>query len=221
MICRHVLGRARGRAGRASFTTAHGRAWLASSNPGCMPADGCPRRSCGSVLDVSRDLLILFIASGGLALPAYFSEKTRWAEHWRRVELEKMSLQKSEADLRAHGAAGAGRAALPVQHAGVGAIAGGVGSAARRADHRRARRSTCAPRCRRLRAATGVAQSTLGEQFAICASYLELMKLRLGERLQVELALPRRAARCRRSRRCCSSRWSKTPSSMASNRSPA
>ena len=33
----------------------------------------------------------------------------------------------------------------------------------------------------KLRAATGAAQSTLGEQFAICESYLEIMKLRLGE----------------------------------------
>src|SRR6185369_16336813 len=33
-------------------------------------------------------------------------------------------------------------------------------------------------------------QSTLGEQFAICASYLELMKVRIGERLRVEISLP-------------------------------
>jgi sensor histidine kinase YesM len=42
----------------------------------------------------------------------------------------------------------------------------------------------------RLRAETGVAQSTLGEQFAICASYLELMQVRLGERLRVDIRLP-------------------------------
>ena len=51
-------------------------------------------------LDASRDLLILFIASGGFALPAYFSEKKRWAEHWRRVELEQISLQKTESDMK-------------------------------------------------------------------------------------------------------------------------
>ena len=51
-------------------------------------------------LDVSRNLLILFVASGGLGLWAYFSESKRWAAHWRRVEIEKMSLQKAEADLR-------------------------------------------------------------------------------------------------------------------------
>jgi LytS/YehU family sensor histidine kinase len=42
----------------------------------------------------------------------------------------------------------------------------------------------------KMRAATGAAQSTLGEQFAICASYLDLMKVRLGERLRVDISLP-------------------------------
>jgi sensor histidine kinase YesM len=42
----------------------------------------------------------------------------------------------------------------------------------------------------KLRAETGTSQSTLGEQFAICATYLELMKIRLGERLRVDLRLP-------------------------------
>jgi sensor histidine kinase YesM len=42
----------------------------------------------------------------------------------------------------------------------------------------------------KLRAGTGASPSTLGEQFAICASYLELMRLRMGERLAVELDLP-------------------------------
>jgi LytS/YehU family sensor histidine kinase len=42
----------------------------------------------------------------------------------------------------------------------------------------------------KLRAETGTPRSTLGEQFAICASYLDLMKCRLAERLQVDLDLP-------------------------------
>ena len=51
-------------------------------------------------LDVGRNLAILFVASGGLALPAYFSESRRWAEHRRRVELETPELAEGEADLR-------------------------------------------------------------------------------------------------------------------------
>jgi hypothetical protein len=140
-------------------------------------------------LDVSRNLFILFVASGGLALWGYFSEAKRWAEHWRRVEIEKMSLQKSEADLR-----------LTLLQAQVephflfntlASVRSLVTTDPQRASqtidalaqHLRATLP-------KLRAATGLAQSTLGEQFAICASYLELMKVRLGERLRVDIRLP-------------------------------
>ncbi len=140
-------------------------------------------------LDVSRNLFILFVASGGLALWGYFSEARRWAEHWRRVEIEKMSLQKTEADLR-----------LTLLQAQVephflfntlASVRSLVTTDPQRASqtidalaqHLRATLP-------KLRAATGSAQSTLGEQFAICASYLELMKVRLGERLHVDIRLP-------------------------------
>jgi hypothetical protein len=141
------------------------------------------------VLDASRDLAILFIASGGLGWPAYFSESRRWAEHRRHVELERLSMQKSEADLR-----------LTLLQAQVephflfntlASVRSLVTSDPQRASqtidalaqHLRATLP-------KLRASTGVGQSTLGEQFAICESYLELMKVRLGERLRVEIRLP-------------------------------
>src|SRR5215510_3947567 len=140
-------------------------------------------------LDVSRDLAILFICSGGLALPAYFTEKRRWAEHWRRAELERFSLQKSEADLR-----------LTLLQAQVephflfntlasvrSLIVSDPQRAAQTIDALASHLRTTLPK---FRAATGVSHSTLGEQFDICASYLELMKVRLGERLRFELRLP-------------------------------
>lgn len=140
-------------------------------------------------LDAARDLAILFVASGGLAWPAYFSESRRWAEHYRRVELEKLSQQKSEADLR-----------LTLLQAQVephflfntlASVRSLVTSDPQRAaqtiealaQHLRATLP-------KMRAETGVAQSTLGEQFAICESYLQLMKVRLGERLRVDISLP-------------------------------
>jgi hypothetical protein len=141
------------------------------------------------MLEVSRDLLILFIASGGLALPAYFSEKKRWAEHRRRIELEKMSAQKSESDLK-----------LTLLQAQVephflfntlasvrSLVASDPQRAAQTIDALAQHLRATLPK---LRAETGTSRSTLGEQFAICASYLELMKIRLGERLRVELNLP-------------------------------
>ena len=140
-------------------------------------------------LDVSRTLFILFIASGGLGLWAYFSEAKRWAEHWRRAEIEKLSSQKAEADLR-----------LTVLQAQVephflfntlasvrSLVATDPQRASQTIDALAQHLRATLPK---LRAATGATQSTLGEQFAICASYLELMQLRLGERLQVDIRLP-------------------------------
>jgi hypothetical protein len=142
-------------------------------------------------LDLLKDLLILFIASGGIALPAYFSERRRWAEHRRRVELEKISAQKSELDLR-----------LTVLQAQVephflfntlasvrSLVTSDPQRAAQTIDALAAHLRATLPR---IRAGTGLSQSTLGEQFDICSSYLELMKVRLGERLQFELRLPPR-----------------------------
>jgi signal transduction histidine kinase len=141
------------------------------------------------LLDLCRDLLLLLIIGGGFALPAYFSERRRWAEHWRRVALEKMSLEKSEADLK-----------LTVLQAQVephflfntlasvrSLVTTDPARATQTIDALAQHLRATLPK---LRADTGATRSTLGEQFAICASYLELMKLRMGERLRVELDLP-------------------------------
>jgi Histidine kinase len=140
-------------------------------------------------LTMSSDLFILLVASGGLALSAYFAEPKRWAEHWRRVELEKMSLQKSEADLR-----------LAVLQAQVephflfntlasvrSLVSSDPPRAAQTIDALAQHLRATLPK---LRAEAGGLQSTLGEQFAICTSYLDLMRVRLGERLQVDVRLP-------------------------------
>jgi hypothetical protein len=140
-------------------------------------------------LQFSRDFLILFICSGGFALPAYFSEKRRWAEHYRRLELERMSQQKSEADLR-----------LMLLQAQVephflfntlasvrSLVTSDPQRAAQTIDALAQHLRATLPK---LRAETGMPQSTLAEQFAICTSYLDLMKVRLGERLRIETRLP-------------------------------
>jgi hypothetical protein len=169
----------------------HDRQMAAHGHSGSKPDASMPDSHAfvRRALDVSRDLLILLVASGGLALPAYFSEKKRWAEHWRRIELEKASAQKSETDLK-----------LTVLQAQVephflfntlasvrSLVSSDPQRAARTIDALALHLRATLPK---LRAETGTTRSTLGEQFAICASYLELMKCRLGERLHVELRLP-------------------------------
>jgi hypothetical protein len=139
-------------------------------------------------IDVAWDVAFLFVASGGLALQAYLSEQRRWTEHHRRAAVEKLGQRKSEADLK-----------LTVLQAQVephflfntlASVRSLVASDPQRAtqtidalaQHLRATLP-------KLRAETGVAQSTLGEQFDICSSYLELMKLRMGDRLRVDIRL--------------------------------
>lgn len=140
-------------------------------------------------LAASYQALVLFITNGGLALQSYFAEPRRWADHRRRLELERMSLQKSAADMRLtvlqaqvepHFLFNTLASVRSLVHSDPQRAAQTIDALAR---HLRATLP-------KLRAQMGVAESTLGEQFAICASYLELMQLRLGERLRVDIRLP-------------------------------
>jgi hypothetical protein len=141
------------------------------------------------LIDSGYVVFVLFIANGGLALATYFTEPKRWAEHLRRVELEKASLQKAESDLK-----------LTVLQAQVephflfntlasvrSLIASDPQRAAKTIDALAQHLRATLPK---FREESGTAPSTLGEQFAICESYLELMKVRLGERLHVDVHLP-------------------------------
>ncbi len=134
------------------------------------------------LLEIAPDLLILFVASGGLALQGYFTEKKRWAEHWRRVELEGADLRLTllQAQVEPHFLFNTLASVRSL-------VTTDPPRAARTIDALAQHLRATLPK---LRAETGVAQSTLGEQFAICASYLALMKERVGERLHVETRLP-------------------------------
>jgi signal transduction histidine kinase len=169
-----------------SYMAAHG--FGGASAPKMQPAMDT-HMFVRRIIDLCQDLLVLLIIGGGFALPAYFTEHRRWAEHWRRVALEKMGLEKSAADLR-----------LTVLQAQVephflfntlasvrSLVTTDPARAAQTIDALARHLRATLPK---LRPDAGVAPSTLGEQFAICASYLELMKLRMGERLSVEFDLP-------------------------------
>ena len=138
-------------------------------------------------IDLGWNILILFVAAGGMALPAYFSENKRWAEHRRRVEILRLSLQRTESDMR-----------LTLLQAQVephflfntlasvrSLVTTDPPRAAQTIDALAQHLRATLPK---LRAETG-ASSTIGEQFDICASYLDLMKVRLGDRLRYELRL--------------------------------
>jgi signal transduction histidine kinase len=131
------------------------------------------------LLDLSRDLLLLLIIGGGFALPSYFTEKKRWAEYSRRAETD-LRLTVLQAQVEPHFLFNTLASVRSLVATDPGRAAQTIDALAR---HLRATLP-------KFRAETGVATSTLAEQFAICASYLELMRLRIGERLTVALDLP-------------------------------
>jgi len=159
------------------FMAAHGSA-SKDSDASASDQHSVMRRS----LDLAPDLLLLFVASGGLALQGYFTEKKRWAEHRRRLELEGADLRLTllQAQVEPHFLFNTLASVRSL-------VATDPQRAARTIDALAQHLRTTLPK---FRAETGVAQSTLGEQFAICASYLALMKERVGERLRIEITLP-------------------------------
>jgi len=131
------------------------------------------------LLDISRELLMLALIGGGFALPAYFSEKKRWAEYSRRADTD-LRLTVLQAQVEPHFLFNTLASVRSLVTTDPARAAQTIDALAR---HLRATLP-------KFRADTGLAASTLAEQFAICASYLELMQLRLGGRLSVELDLP-------------------------------
>ncbi len=119
---------------------------------------------------------------GGLALRAYFSEDRRWQENRRRQEIEALRAQKQQADLRLgllqaqvephflFNTLASVRALVRQDPAQAEATLDAL------VDHLRAT-------IPKLRDGEAMLHSTLGQQLDICASYLSLMKLRMGGRL--------------------------------------
>jgi hypothetical protein len=152
-----------------------------------FPIHGSPAIQDG--LEVAVRWLYFYIAGAGLALRSYRTEGERLRKYQRVEELETVRRQRDAADMQ-----------LTVLQAQVephflfntlASIRSLVASDPRRAadtidalsEHLRATLP-------RLRADTGVALSTLGEQFSICDSYLRVMRVRMGDRLRTAVILP-------------------------------
>lgn len=142
-----------------------------------------------NLTDLIAALTVHAVGGGALALRAYFGEPRRRQDHAARRELESLRQQKLAAEARL--------SVLQAQiepHFLFNSLASV--SAQIEADPLRAQqlvhalaqylRSTL-PRLRH----EGLAlPSTLAEQFELCRRYLEIMALRLGERLSVQVELP-------------------------------
>ena len=159
-----------------SLMAAHGH--TAPTGPAMAPHTDA-HMMVRKLLDLSRDLLFLLVIGGGFALPAYFSERRRWAEYSRRADTD-LKLTVLQAQVEPHFLFNTLASVRSL-------VATDPARAAQTIDALSRHLRATLPK---FRAETGVASSTLAEQFAICASYLELMQLRLGGRLRVDIDLP-------------------------------
>ena len=133
--------------------------------------------------------VVYSLFGGGLALRAYFSEGRRWREDQARRELSALRTLKQQADLRL------GLLQAQVEPHFLFNTLASVRALVRQdpgraeatldalVDHLRAT-------IPRLRDGEALLHSTLGQQLDICTSYLELMRLRLGGRLEYAVDAP-------------------------------
>jgi hypothetical protein len=133
--------------------------------------------------------LIFLGLGGGPALRAYFIEQSRWRAGLQQREMDSLRRQKSEADLR-----------LTVLQAQVEPhflfnTLASVRSLVRQ-DPTRAEATVDAlvdhlrATLPKFRAGSGEVSPTLADQIEICASYLAVMKVRMGERLEYDIDVP-------------------------------
>ena len=135
------------------------------------------------------DLLYLFGLGGTFAAQTYRQEATRWQKHLRKTELDTARRQRDQADMQ-----------LTVLQAQVephflfntlasvrSLIAADPKRAAETVDALAEHLRATLPK---LRSQTGASSSTLSEQFAICESYLKVMRVRMGSRLRTAVVLP-------------------------------
>ncbi len=133
------------------------------------------------------DSVFCFLCGGGLALPAFFGEKRVLAERASRRQLDALRLQVNEVDLQ-----------LMVLQAQIephflfntlaslrSFIHDDAGRAVAMVDALVEHLRATLPQMRE-----GSGTSTLGQQLAICRSYLDVMKLRMSNRLDYAIEVP-------------------------------
>lgn len=145
------------------------------------------------VLRAAPNWIILFLISGGYDLPAYLSEQRRLLEAARQREVLMLRTEKIEADMQL--------AILQAQiepHFLFNTLASVRSIVLSEPDRAIATIDALSDYLRstlpRLRNNMAMEMPTLGAQIEICKNYLELMKIRMGGRLNFEIDVPREAS---------------------------
>ncbi len=137
-------------------------------------------------LNIALVLAIYGIAGGGLALRAYFSERRRWDASVHARQLQALRAEKRDADLRL------GVLQAQVEPHFLFNTLASVRALVRR-DPERAEQTLDAlvshlrATIPKLRDGEAILHATLGQQLDICASYLDVMRLRTGDRLSFRI----------------------------------
>lgn len=139
---------------------------------------------------IATNIIFLIMAygslGGGLALRAYFSEQRRLSESRHKRELNAVRLQKDESDLRL----GVLQAQIE-PHFLFNTLASLRSLIKQDPDRAELTLDALVDHLRatipKLREQQGVLHSTLGQQLDICGSYLTLMQVRMGSRLNYEI----------------------------------
>ena len=146
------------------------------------PAEHSAAKEVGAVFGALFLVLIYFLLGGGLAARAYYSEMDRWAASRRGRELALLRAQKTEADSRL--------AILQAQvepHFLFNTLASVRSLIRQQPPRAEAMIDALVDYLRvtipQLRESSTELDSSLGRQLDICASYLKLMQVRMGDRL--------------------------------------
>jgi sensor histidine kinase YesM len=159
---------------------------LSAMKPPAQSELGAVQRIVALTINLVTLLLIYGLFGGGLALRAYFSEQRRWQRHQDQQALDSARRQAQEADLKL----GVLQAQVEPHFlfntlASVRALvrqdpAQAEGLLDALVDFLRATIPL-------LRDGQAAMHSTLGQQLDICHNYLELMRLRMGRRLDFSI----------------------------------
>jgi sensor histidine kinase YesM len=163
---------------------------------GRMPAPAGVRslnEMVGNALGAAPNWIALFLVIGGYDLPAYFSEQRRALETKRQREVLTLRTEKTEADMQL--------AVLQAQiepHFLFNTLASVRSVILTEPDRAVATIDALSDYLRstlpRLRNGAAMEMPTLGDQIEICKNYLELMKIRMGGRLDFQIDVPGQAA---------------------------